>query len=307
MKRNYLILLFLLVVVVAGGIFFKNLENGSAPRHGEPERAGYSRIVSLSPSTTEILFALDLSDRVVGVTRFCDYYTPEAQGKTKVGGYLDPNYEAIAVLEPDLVIVLPEYEKVISYLSELGLNYLIVHNRTVSEIIGTINVIGATCGAEKRSRELVAQIQARKNEIAQATRHLARPGVLVSIGRTMGSGTIREVYLAGKDTFYDELIALAGGRNVYEGEKISYPLLSAEGLLHLNPEIILELVPDLDSRELTEEMVLKDWESVPQIDAVRNKRVYVLSGDYVAIPGPRIILLLEDMARVIHPEIEWEF
>lgn len=306
MKRNYLILLLLLVVVVAGGIFYKNLETGSASRPGAPERASYSRIVSLSPSNTEILFALDLGDRVVGVTRFCKY-PPEAQEKAEVGGYLDPNYEAVAVLEPDLVIILPEYEKVMEYLNELGLKYLIVHNRTVSEIIGTINVIGAECGAEKRARELVAQIEARKNEIAERTRHLARPGVIVSIGRTVGSGMLKEVYLAGKNTFYDELITLAGGRNLYESKNVPYPLVSAEGLLYLNPEIILELVPDLDSRETTEEIVLKDWQSVPRIDAVRNRRVYVLAGDYVAIPGPRIILLLEDMARAIHPEIDWSF
>ncbi len=306
MKRNYLILLLLLVVVVAGGIFYKNFETGSASRPGASERASYSRIVSLSPSNTEILFALDLGDRVVGVTRFCKY-PPEAQEKAEVGGYLDPNYEAVAVLEPDLVIVLPEYEKVMGYLRELGLKYLIVHNRTVSEIIGTINVIGAECGVEKRARELVAQIEARKNEIAERTRHLARPGVIVSIGRTVGSGTLKEVYLAGKNTFYDELITLAGGRNLYESKNVPYPLVSAEGLLHLNPEIILELVPDLDTRETTEEIVLKDWQRVPRIDAVRNRRVYVLAGDYVAIPGPRIILLLEDMARAIHPEVDWSF
>ena len=306
MKRNYLILLVLLVLIVAGGIFFKHFESGPAPRRGGPETAGYSRIVSLSPSTTETLFALGLGDRVVGVTRFCRY-PPQAQQKTEVGGYLDPNYEAIAALEPDLVIVLPEYENAISYLRELGLKYLIVHNRTVQEIIGTIDLIGAECGAGERAGELVAQIKARKDWIARATAHLATPGVIVSIGRSMGTGALKEVYLAGKGTFYDELVTLAGGKNLYQDSRVSYPLVSAEGLLHLNPEIILELVPDLEERGLSRETVLQEWQSVPQIDAVRNGRVYVLSGDYVSIPGPRIILLLEDMARAIHPEVDWDF
>lgn len=306
MKRNYLILLVLLVLIVAGGIFFKHFESGPAPRRGGPETAGYSRIVSLSPSTTETLFALGLGDRVVGVTRFCRY-PPQAREKTEVGGYLDPNYEAIAALEPDLVIILPEYENAISYLRELGLNYLIVHNRTVQEIIGTIDLIGSECGAGKRAGELVAQIKERKDRIARAAAHLASPGVIVSIGRSMGTGALKEVYLAGKGTFYDELVTLAGGENLYQDGRVSYPLVSAEGLLHLNPEIILELVPDLEERGLSRETVLQEWQSVPQIDAVRNGRVYVLSGDYVSIPGPRIILLLEDMARAIHPEVDWDF
>jgi len=306
MKKNYLILLALMVVVVAGGVFLKHLENSSVPPYGMPQAGSYSRIVSLSPSTTETLFELGLGDRVVGVTRFCRY-PPEAQQKTEVGGYLDPNYEAIAALEPDLVILLPEYEKVIGYLEELGLEYLVVHNRTVGEIIGTVDLIGAACGAEKQARGLAARIQARIDQIAQATAHLARRAVIVSIGRSMGAGTLKEVYLAGKNTFYDELVTLAGGKNVYEGSEVSYPLVSAEGLLHLNPEIILELVPDLAERGLRREMVLRDWQSVGQIDAVRNGRVCVLSGDYVSIPGPRIILLLEDMARAIHPEVDWEF
>ena len=306
MKRNYLILLALLVVVVAGGVFLKRMETDQAARRSGPETAGLSRIVSLSPSTTETLFALGVGDRVVGVTRFCSY-PPAAQQIARVGGYLDPNYEAVAALEPDLVIVLPEYEKVVHYLEELGLRYLVVHNRTLSEITGTLGEIGSACGAEKRAGELVGQIEARKDEIARATAQLDRPGVIVSIGRSMGSGTLKEVYLAGKNTFYDELVALAGGRNLYGNGKVSYPLVSAEGLLHLNPEVVLDLVADLAESGFSEEMILRDWDSAGQIDAVRNKRVCVLSGDYVAIPGPRIILLLEDMARAIHPEVDWDF
>jgi len=306
MKRNYLILLALLVVVIAGWLFLKHLETGQATRRSGPETASLSRIVSLSPSTTETLFALGVGDRVVGVTRFC-MYPAAAQQIARVGGYLDPNYEAVAALEPDLVIVLPEYEKVVHYLEELGLRYLVVHNRTLSEITGTINLIGSACGAEKKAGELVTQIEARKEEIARATAQLNRPGVIVSIGRSMGSGALKEVYLAGKNTFYDELVTLAGGRNLYANGKISYPLVSAEGLLHLNPQVVLELVADLEQRGLSEEMILRDWQSAGQIDAVRNKRVCVLSGDYVAIPGPRIILLLQDMARAIHPEVDWGF
>lgn len=265
----------------------------------------YKRIISLAPNITETIFALGLGDRIVGVTRFCKY-PPEAVEKEKVGGFMDPNYEAIAALKPDLVILLPEHENIQKYINELGLKSMVVHNRSIDEILDTIITIGKVCSVEESAHELLSKIKSRMKIIKDKTAGKKRPRVLISIGRTMGYGSLKKVYISGKNTFFDELITYAGGVNVYERHDVAYPNISGEGMLYLNPEVIIDLVPDSGEKNLNETMIIKEWTSFSDVNAVRNNRVHVLNQDYMVIPGPRFILLLEDLARILHPEIEWD-
>ncbi|MCK5087290.1 MAG: ABC transporter substrate-binding protein [Melioribacteraceae bacterium] len=264
----------------------------------------YERIISLSPSTTETIFALGLGSKLVGVTQFCNY-PPEAKEIKNVGGYFDPNYEAITMLQPDLVIILPEHESVKQYLSELGINYLVVNNKTIADILSTIETIGKVCNAEIKAGQLLQDINSRINNIKEKTKDLGLPRVLISVGRTIGEETLKEVYIVGQNTYYNELINFAGGENAFQNDRIEYPMLSAEGIILINPEIIIDLIADLESSGLTESKVKEEWESVGSVEAVKNNRLYVFTKGYIVIPGPRFILLLEDLARVIHPEIEW--
>jgi len=245
-----------------------------------------------------------LGSKLVGVTQFCNY-PPEAKEITNVGGYFDPNYEAIIALQPDLVIILPEHESVKQYLSELGINYLVVNNKTIADILSTIETIGKVCGAEIKAGQLLRDINSRIENIKEKTKDLEHPRVLISVGRTIGEETLKEVYIVGQNTYYNELITFAGGINAFKNKKIEYPMLSAEGIILINPEIIIDLIADLESSGLTESKVKKEWESVGSVEAIKNNRLYVFTKDYIVIPGPRFILLLEDLARVIHPEIEW--
>jgi len=256
----------------------------------------YVRILSMAPCITETLFALGLGDRVAGVTRFCRY-PPGAAEKRNVGGFLDPNYEAIAALEPDLALILPEQENVRRFLAELGIRFVVVDDKTVSDILETIRTVGFLCGVETRADSLVSCIRARIDAVRKRAAGGGSPHVLVSIGRSPGSGMLGGIYVAGRNTFYDELLTYAGARNAYDGIDIAYPVLSSEGLLDLDPDVIIELAHDpAQEREL-----LKDWRSLPELRAVKNGRVHVLSGGHLFIPGPRFVLILEDFARVIHP------
>ena len=303
MKRSIIVILVLVTLAMAAGVL---VHTGQSPEAGrmagvDTGTVTYKRIVSMAPNITETLFALGLGERVAGVTRFC-VYPPEARKKRKVGGFLDPNYEAIVVLEPDLVLLLPEQERVREYLTELGLYYEVVHNRTVSEILATITTVGSLCRVETRAQELVEDIKKWMDSIRNRNIDALRPRVLITVGRTMGSGSLRDVCITGGNTFYDELIACAGGENAYDGAKIAYPVVSAEGILHMNPEIIIELLPNIKETGLDETDILKDWESLPDIDAVKSGRVFIVQSDYSVVPGPRFILFLEDLARMIHPE-----
>ena len=260
-----------------------------------------SRIVSLSPNITETLFALGLGERTVSVTRFCRY-PPEAREIAKVGGYLDPNYEAIAALRPDMVFLLPEHEAARTYLDEFDIRHRTVNNKTVSQILDAIQTIGTTCGADGRAEELATSIRSRMNAVRERAHGFPRPRVLISIGRSFGGGALEEVYVAGKNTSYDELISIAGGENAYEGPAIDYPVLSAEGIIRLDPDIIVELATGIDDRGLDEAAVIEDWKGLPGLEAVKRGKVYVITGDYAVIPGPRFILFLEELQAILHPE-----
>jgi len=276
-----------------------------APAPRESSATGMpSRIISLAPSITEILFALGLGDRVVGVTRFCDHPT-EAASLPNVGGYYDPNYEAIVALDADLVILLPEHEEPREYLRGLGIETLAVGNRSTKQIMDSIVTVGGRCGAEVKATEIVTDIRARLARVAELTRDTTRSRVLVSVGRAMGSGSLEDVYVAGEGTLYDEAVSLAGGENACRGGGPLYPKLSAEGVLLLDPDVIVDLFADIKTSGRSEDEVRADWRSIPGARAVAAGRVHVLTEMYAVRPGPRFILLVEHLARILHPDVDW--
>ncbi len=295
-----------LAVVAFAGSFWLAGRAGAGPERPRPGREP-RRIVSLAPSVTETLFALGLGERVVGATRYCDY-PPEALKVARVGGYLDPDYEAVAGLKPDLVIGLTasEHGPVGANLAQLGLRHMAVDQGTVDGLLESIPAIGRACGAEPAAKRMAGELRARMDAVARRTAELPRPRVLVSFGRTMGSESVKEVYVAGCDGYYDRLISLAGGVNAYSRSAPLFPKVTAEGLVDLAPDVIVDLVPDLGEKQLSREAVLAEWRAIEALEAVRRGRVYVLSGDYVEVPGPRFVKLLEDLARVIHPEVHWD-
>jgi iron complex transport system substrate-binding protein len=303
-KITYIILLG--TCIIFGGIIYFQHTTRLVENDRKIQVDSTQRIISLSPNVTEILFALGLGDKIVGVTRFCSY-PPEVKEKMKVGGYLDPNYEAIVSLKPDVVVLLSGFESIKNSLSELGIKYLEVDNKTVAEIMESIDYLGKQFSVEQQAKAILAEMRSKIERIKQKTSHSDRPKVLIVVERTPGTGTIEDVYVAGKNTFYDELINMAGGINAFEDEKIAYPIVSAEGIIHLNPEFIIDLIPQLQQTGVSTTTLEKDWASLPQIDAVENNQVHILSQDYAVIPGPRFILFLEDLTRMIHPEIDWSF
>ncbi|OQX82869.1 hypothetical protein B6D60_11420, partial [candidate division KSB1 bacterium 4484_87] len=124
----------------------------------------------------------NLDDRVVGVTDFCNY-PPEAKQKTRLGGFLDPNFEAIASLKPDMVFILPEQQNVRNFLKEMKIPFRIVNNKTVADILGAIKIIGNVCHVRKQAMALVDSLAGRIEKIRKLTQEKNRPKVLVSIGR----------------------------------------------------------------------------------------------------------------------------
>lgn len=273
---------------------------GSALQEG----GRYRRVVSLSPSITETLFALGLGDRVVGVTRYCRW-PAEAQQRAQVGGYLDPNYEAIVALQPDLVILRGEKDSFVEGFRALGLEVLAVRHQSVADILSTIEVIGRTCGAGDQAGRLLGDLRTRMERLRAKTAGLPRPRVLLVVERAMGTGTIQNAYITGADGFLNDIIDLAGGQNACPKTSVGVPVVSAEGVLQMNPEVIVELMPPERVAGRSHAELLADWKPLASVAAVRAGRLYVVDEEGILVPGPRFYRLAEHLAHLLHPEVPW--
>jgi iron complex transport system substrate-binding protein len=259
------------------------------------------RIVSMAPSITETLYALGLGDRVVGVTRDC-HFPPEVEDKVRVGGYFDPNFEAIVTLRPDLVVLLEEQSQSLPGLAKLKLETLTVCHKTVEGIIESFRTIGRVCGKGPEGRRMERDFRDQADRIRARTRGLPRPRVLFVLDRTHGCGHLADLYVAADDDYLDTIIEWAGGQNAYRQRGVRYPVVSTEGILRLNPEVIVDLTPRETVRQFGRQAILDDWKELATVDAVKNNRVFVFDQDYAYVPGPRFLKLVEDLARAIHPE-----
>ena len=269
------------------GATFKDAVGREVTLNGEP-----SRIVSLAPSITEILYFLGLEERVVGVTRF-SYYPPEAATKPKVGSYIELNVEKIISLYPDLVIGTVDGNKpgVVDLLNQAGIQVFIVNPRNVKQAIETIEIIGEVCGVSNKAGMLTHKLNNRVNRILENTKTKKRPLVFLQIN-------VRPIMAVNKNTIHHDLIRLAGGTNMTQDEPITYPRISIEEIIRRKPEVIMISSMERGGRfEKARQEWLK-WRSIP---AVKNNRVHLIDSDLIDRASPRLIDGLEAMARIIHP------
>ncbi len=256
-----------------------------------------ARIVSLAPSLDEVLFTLGLSEHLVGVTQFSRY--PEAaKSIPRVGGFLDVNREAVLALRPTLVIALDEMSEAAQSLRNLGLSVEIVTHKTVSGILKSISDIATICRIPERGEEAVRNLQSSVERIGKVTR-VPPLRVLVAVGDDSGEGPHRSVYVSGSDGYYSELLHLLGAENVHAGLTMSVPTLSAEGLVALDPDVVLVVSSKiLDAQE--RQRVISAWHQVPGLRIATHKTVYVLDQDFMTIPGPRYVEALGQISEVLH-------
>jgi len=259
------------------------------------------RVVSMAPSITECIYAIGGGDRVVGVTTFCNY-PAEADALPKIGGYTDANFERVYALKPDLAILPTEHYAITERLNALGIPSLKVDTSTIPAIFQTMETLGEVFQTQKTAAATIDQLKQRIENIKTRTADQPARRVLVSIGRNMGTGGVSDVYVAGHSTLYNEMLESIGATNVYSGE-MEYARISHEGIMRLQPDVIIDLIPDLESaRNVNIEEVRNEWNILQNVPAVKNGEVHVFGGDYVCVPGPRFVLTFENIARAVYPD-----
>ena len=315
MKKTTTYILAILVIVALAVAVFTFIAY-----QGEPDKfkgadlvddMGYSltltsppeRIVSLAPSNTEILFAIGAGDKVVGVTKYCNYpynFTAwiEAGNMTSIGSYYNPTVEPIVVLEPDLILTTQKSLASTENLRSLGYNVLVLAPKNVSDVLHNILLVGRVTDRYNEAvaieSELRQRIDAITNQAADAT---STPKVYNEIWAD-------PLQAAGPGTFIDELITLAGGENIFNDATTNYPIVSSETIIEKNPDVMVFPDEYMGIAHYFESMEPEnDRPGWGIISAVQNDRIYEINSDLISRASPRLAEALEILAKMIHPEI----
>ena len=259
------------------------------------------RIVSTAPSITELLYALGLGDRVVGVTRFCRY-PPDALLKPKIGDYTSPNLEAIAALRPDLVVIQTNPIHLADLLARLKLHVLEIDQENIAAIYKSTQEVGAATGTEQHAAQLTDSIREGLAKIRASVQALPRVRMMFVIGRS--PDRLDGLVVAGRASYLNEAIEIAGGENVFKDAKAAYPEVSLEEVMARNPQVIVDMGDMADTVGVTEQHkrnVIALWNRIPTLAAVKQHHVFAVASDIYVVPGPRVIDAAKAFAEMLHP------
>ena len=264
---------------------------------GAVSAAPPQRIVSLIPAVTEMLFAIGAGPRLIGVSSY-DRHPPEVDTRTRVGALLDPDLERILSLRPDLVAIYETQADLRTQLTRTGIPVFEYRFAIIDDIYATLRALGRRLELQDEAEREVARLQRGLDEVRRRVAGRPRPRTLLVFGREPGA--IRSVQASGGYGFLDELLQLAGGTNVFADQVRPLVQASTETILASAPEVIVELRYDRAMTPAEIEEALGSWQALPGVPAVRSGHVYLLSGDGLVVPGPRIADTAARLADVLH-------
>ena len=285
-EMNFVRLRSLRAFVVISVLFVTSLTGIAAPRSSQPP----SRIISLIPAVTEMLFVIGAGPQVVGVSSF-DRYPPEVAKLQRVGALLDPDVERILALRPDLVAVYASQSDLRAQLERAKIPTYVYSHAGLPDITATLREIGDRVGHSREGR--IAQVRKR-------VASLQPPRTLIVFDReTLG---LRGIYASGGVGFIHDMVDAAGGANVFADVKQQAVQATTELILARRPQMIHELRwdPVAPKNPANENTV---WHTLGSVPAVRNDRVYFIDQQMTVVPGPRVAEAVELIARTLHPEV----
>lgn len=268
---------------------------GARPRAGRSQVP--ARIVSMAPNLTEILFALGLESNVVGVTQDSDY-PPAARDKPSVGTFWQPSIEAVIATRPDLVVTeaFEQQRDLARRLQRMGYRSMMVEIETIAGLFDGILAIGAAAGANRQAETLCANMRAEIDQLRAAIVGERPVKVLWVVQR-------EPLRVAGRGTFINEMIELAGGENAIGPTLHVYPAIGAEQVIAARPEVIIEpaMLPEAMDRQ--RRGALAYWSRFVNVPAVGTGRIYIIDGDIVSRLSPRLPTAIRTIAQCLRPDV----
>jgi len=264
------------------------------------------RIISLAPSNTQILFAVGVGDKVVGVTDY-DHYPYNftawiaAGNMTSVGGFSTPNKETIASLNPDLILATPINDPDVVTMRSLGEKVIVLNPNDINGVLKDITIVGKATGANQNATTVVNSLNTQINSIEAkiAAANLTKPLVYYEVWTP-------PLMSAGSTSFINDVIEKAGGQNIFENETQQYPTVSSETIVAKNPDVILlptDMANPGDTPFYGSVDQVKERPGWSSISAVQNNRIIVVDGDLFAEAGPRIGDQIAAAAKAFYPTL----
>jgi iron complex transport system substrate-binding protein len=251
----------------------------------------------MAPNLTEILFSLGLDENIVGVTQDSDY-PPAAAQKRTVGTFWQPNIEAVIALKPDLVVALDlqQQRSLAGRLTRMGYKCLTLDISTVEDLFAAISTVAAATNKSQQAERVLGSIKAKMVVIRDKTRGRDKVRVLWVVQR-------EPLRVAGRNTFVNEMIELAGGENAIGQTLHVYPPIGGEQVIASAPQVIIEPTMGGDDVQEQHEQAASFWKRYTTVPAVADGRVYVINGDLVSRLSPRLGDGIETIAKCLHPEV----
>lgn len=251
------------------------------------------RIVTIFASNTEMVAALGLANRIVGIEAYTRF-PPDVLGKPLVGGRLGFSVDAVVERRPDLVVVTPARQaanQLVDPMERLDIPVLVLLHRRMTEILDNIRLLGRICGVPERGEALAAELQGRLDKVSRDVEGKPRPRVVMITGR-LGNGLL---LIARPGTYTGDAVLTAGGRFALDSGAIAQ--VSPEAILKADPDVLLFAGSDKDMKEL---IARPGW---VDMRAVRSGRAYTVNRAELLIPGPRTFAGVEKLAAVLHPSV----
>ena len=252
-----------------------------------------NRIISMAPSITEILYALEVDDRLVGVTDYCNYPT-EATTKPSIGGFSTPNLEIIVSLNPDLMIAASWNAESVALLENLGLTIVIILSETLNETIDDIGVIGNLTNSQSKALEVMNSLFSDMEAIINKT---------YTINQADKIDCYFEIWetplVAGGASFIDDMIDKSGAINIFGTIDLEWPTVQHEWIIASDPDVIF--ITEHSAPWYSQNVCDRTGYNI--VNACINNRVYQCFDDIYLRAGPRIIMALENMTRYLYPSL----
>ena len=255
------------------------------------------RIIALSPSINEIIYAIGAGEQVVGNTEYCKY-PKETLKVTKVGGYFSPSLEKIIALNPSMVVMQKNNHKLSQQLTKLNIKNKIVHIDTLDNIRNSIITLGELFHKEQNATKIVTDVNSSLKSIKGIVKDKK---ILMVIGHN--TSLAKQIFVAGQNLYFDDIIKESGNQNAFSSKRKGQPILNMENIIATNPDIVILLAPFIKDKGLTRKELLEPWKALP-ISAARTKAIYFIDKYYAGVPSDRLVLFLRDFRDILLKELK---
>ncbi len=251
------------------------------------------RIIALSPSINETLFALGAGDQVIANTEYCNY-PPQAKNRPKVGGYFSPSLEKILALNPTMVIMQENNAHLAQKLEQLGIRTMVIKIDSYPSIRQSIYSIAKYVHKENEGKAIVSELDQKLHSLKGIVKNQK---ILMVFGHN--TDLSKPLYVSGQNLYFEDIIRASGNRNALQSKRKGQPVLNLENIIAINPDVVILLAPNTHELGLTKEALITPWMNLP-INAVKNKKIYVEDKGYSSNPSQRLGLFLTDMRGFLH-------